>query len=147
MSTPLSEGAAPGQGDASDPLEALLAERAALVESAKNLHARYGPYGTCTEVRDNLRAELAVEYRARLADHLGKITQAAVDEAVRTDERYVSFIREMEEGRARLYVLSAGIKAVDYRIRRYLASLGAEAMTSLEIGEADAIPDREQGTL
>ncbi len=126
-----------------DPLEALLAERASLVESAKDLHARYGPYGTCTEVRENLRAELAVEYRARLTDHLGKITQAAVDEAVRTDERYTSFIKEMEEGRARLYVLYDAIKAVDYRIRRYLASIGAGAMLVPEVGETLATSEGE----
>ncbi len=132
MSTPVSERVAPTQGVGNDPLEMLLAERAALVDSAKDLHARYGAYGTCTEVRENLRAELAVEYRARLADHLGKITQAAVDEAVRTDERYTSFIREMEEGRSRLYVLYDGIKAIDYRIRRYLASMGAGQMIPLE---------------
>ena len=125
MSTPVSERAAPVQRAGDDPLEALLAERAALVESAKDLHARYGAYGTCTEVRENLRAELAVEYRARLADHLGKVTQAVVDEAVRTDERYVGFIKEMEEGRARLYVLYDRVKDIDHRIRRYLASIGA----------------------
>ncbi len=60
-----------------DPLEALLAERTALVESAKDLHARYGAYGTCAEVRENLRAELAVEYRARLADHLALLCQVS----------------------------------------------------------------------
>ena len=128
----MTEAATALHGAADDPLEALLAERAALIESAKDLHARYGAYGTCTEVRENLRAELAVEYRARLADHLGKITQAAVDEAVRTDERYTSFIKEMEEGRAELYVLYDRIKAVDYRIRRYLAFIGSDQMMPSE---------------
>jgi chromosome segregation ATPase len=143
MSTPATDGAFRTQDAADEPLERLLAERAALVESAKDLHARYGPYGTCTEVRENLRAELAVEYRARLADHLGKITQAVVDEAVRTDERYVSFIREMEEGRARLYVFSDRIKAVDHRIRRYLASIGAGAMAPAETGETPITSEGE----
>jgi hypothetical protein len=94
-----------------DELEALLATRAALVRQAATLHARYGPGGTFTEVRENLRAELAVEYRARLADFEGRVTQAMVDEAVRTDGRYAALIADAEAARERLYVLYDDVRA------------------------------------
>ena len=67
-----------------DDLEALLGARAALVREAAPLHARYGPGGTFTEVREALRGELAAEYRARLADFEGRVTQAMVAEAAKT---------------------------------------------------------------
>lgn len=59
-------------------LETLLEARAAVVREAAPLHARHGPGGTFAEVRENLRAELAVEYRARLADYEGRVTQAMI---------------------------------------------------------------------
>jgi hypothetical protein len=108
-----------------DDLDALLAARAALVREAAPLHARHGPGGTFTEVRDNLRAELAVEYRARLADFEGRVTQAMVDEAVRTDARYVTFVAEAEAARERLYVLYDDVRAAGARVARALAAARA----------------------
>ena len=108
-----------------DELDPLLAARAALVREAAALHARYGPGGTFTEVRENLRAELAVEYRARLADFEGRVTQAMVDEAVRTDGRYAALIAEAEAARERLYVLYDDVRAASARVARALAAVRA----------------------
>jgi hypothetical protein len=103
-------------------LERLLAARAALVREAAPLHARYGPGGTFTEVRESLRAELAAEYRARLADFEGRVTQTMVDEAVRADPRYASLLAEAETARARLYVLYDDVRAASARVARALAA-------------------------
>jgi hypothetical protein len=108
-----------------DELETLLAARAASIREAAPLHARYGPGGTFTEVRENLRAELAVEYRARLADYEGRVTQAMIDEAVRTDARYVALIAEAAAARERLYVLYDDVRAASARVARALAAARA----------------------
>jgi hypothetical protein len=125
-------------------LEALLAARAALVRQAAALHARYGPGGTFTELRENLRAALAVEYRARLADFEGRVTQAMVDEAVRTDERYTGLIADAEEARERLYVLHDEVRAASARVDRALAAargLFAPAGVALE---GDGLADTQR---
>jgi hypothetical protein len=114
-----------------DDLEALLAARAALVREAAPLHARYGPGGTFTEVREGLRAELAAEYRARLADFEGRVTQAMVDEAVRADPRYAALLAEAESARARLYVLYDDVRAATARIARALAAARAAVPAEL----------------
>jgi hypothetical protein len=114
-----------------DELDSLLAARAALVREAAALHARYGPGGTFTEVRENLRAELAVEYRARLADYEGRVTQAMIDEAVRTDARYAALIGEAEAARERLYVLYDDVRAASARVARALAAARATAPPEL----------------
>ena len=122
----------------SDDLEPLLAARAALVREAAPLHARYGPGGTFTEVREALRAELAVEYRARLADFEGRVTQAMVDEAVRTDARYAALMAEAESARARLYVLYDDVRAATARVERALAASRASVppeLADLERGD------------
>ena len=118
-----------------DDLEALLTARAALVREAAPLHARCGPGGTFTEVRENLRAALAVEYRARLADFEGRVTQAMVDEAVRTDDRYTELIDEAERARERLYVLYDEVRAATARVAGALAAARTSAppeLTDLE---------------
>ena len=99
-------------------LESLLTARALLVREAAPLHARYGIGGTFIELREVLRAELAVDYRTRLADYEGRVTQAMVDEAVRADPRYVALLTEAEAGRARLYVLYDDIRAATARFAR-----------------------------
>jgi len=114
-----------------DDLEALLAARTQLVREAAPLHARFGPGGTFTEVRDNLRAALAVEYRARLADFEGRVTQSMIDEAVRTDDRYTSLIDEAERERERLYVLYDEVRAATARVARALAALRATVSPEL----------------
>lgn len=122
----------------SDDLEPLLAARADAVRAAAPLHARYGPGGTFTEVRENLRAELAVEYRARLADYEGRVTQAMIDEAVRTDARYVVLIAEAEAARERLYVLYEEVRAASARVARALGAARASVapeLSDLERGE------------
>ena len=116
-------------------LDVLLAARAALVREAAPLHARYGLGGTYTELRENLRAALSVEYRARLADFEGRVTQAMVDEAVRTDDRFVALIADAEEARERLYVLYDDIRAATARIDRALAA--ARASTGPEMHELE----------
>jgi len=121
--------------DRADALESLLAARSALVREAAALHARYGPGGTYTELRENLRATLAVEYRARLADFEGRVTQAMVDEAVRTDERYARFIDEAEEARERLYVLYDEVRAATARVAHALAA--ARASITPELGDLE----------
>ena len=114
-----------------DRLEALLAARAALVREAAPLHARYGPGGTFAEVREALRAELAVEYRARLADYEGRVTQTMIDEAVRTDARFARLVSEAEEGRARLHVLYDDVRAATARIAVALAAARASVPPEL----------------
>jgi hypothetical protein len=120
-------------------LEALLAARADAVRAAAPLHARYGPGGTFTEVRENLRAELAVEYRARLADFEGRVTQAMVDEAVRTDARYAALLAEAEAARERLYVLYDDVRAAGVRVARALAA--ARASVPPELGDLERADD------
>jgi hypothetical protein len=122
-----------------DDLEALLAARAALVREAAALHARYGPGGTFTEVRENLRATLAIEYRARLADYEGRVTQAMVDEAARTDARYAALIDEAEAGRERLYVLYDDVRAASARVARALAA--ARAGVPAELADLERADD------
>jgi hypothetical protein len=107
------------------------------VRSAAALHARYGPGGTFTEVRENLRAELAVEYRARLADYEGRVTQAMIDEAVRTDARFTALVAEAEDARERLYVLYDDVRAASARVARLLAASRA--------GVPAELPDLERG--
>ena len=114
-----------------DPLESLLAARAALVREAAPLHARYGPGGTFAEVREGLRAELAAGYRARLADFEGRVTQAMIDEAVRADPQYAALIAEAEQARERLYVLYDEVRAAGARIAAALAARRASAPAEL----------------
>ena len=118
-----------------DVLDTLLAGRAALVREAAPLHARFGAGGTFPEVRENLRAELAVEYRTRLADYEGRVTQAMIDEAVRTDSRYVALIDEAETARERLYVLYEEVRAASARLARVLA--GTRAMVPPEVADLE----------
>ena len=120
-------------------LETLLEARAAAVREAAPLHARYGPGGTFTEARENLRAELAVEYRARLADYEGRVTQVMIDEAVRTDTRFVALIEEAEAARERLYVLYDEVRAAGARIAAVLA--GARTGAPVEIAELETEDD------
>jgi hypothetical protein len=122
-----------------DDLEALLGARAALVREAAPLHARYGPGGTFTEVREALRGELAAEYRARLADFEGRVTQAMVDEAVRADARYGALLAEAEQARARLYVLYDDVRAATARIARLLAA--ARASVPAELADLERAED------
>jgi hypothetical protein len=122
-----------------DELDALLAARAAVVREAAPLHARYGPGGTFTEARENLRAELSVEYRARLADFEGRVTQAMVDEAVRTDARYAALVDEAEAARARLYVLYDDVRAAGARVARALAA--ARATPPPELADLERADD------
>lgn len=122
-----------------DDLDALLAARAALVRQAGPLHARYGPGGTFTEVRENLRAELAVEYRARLADYEGRVTQAMIDEAVRTDARYAALLAEAEAARERLYVLYDDVRAASAQVARALAA--ARAGVPAELADLERADD------
>jgi hypothetical protein len=120
-------------------LDALLAARAAAVREAAALHARYGPGGTFAEVREGLRAELAVEYRTRLADYDGRVTQAMVDEAVRTDARYAALLAEAERARERLYVLYDDVRAAGARVARALAA--ARASVPPEPADLDGADD------
>ena len=120
-------------------LETLLEARSAAVRDAAPLHARYGPGGTFTEIRENLRAELAVEYRARLADYEGRVTQVMIDEAVRTDARFVALIEEAEAARERLYVLYDEIRGTGARIAATLAR--ARASVAAELAELDTADD------
>jgi hypothetical protein len=101
-------------------LEKLLVTRHALIRAARDLHGRYGRGGTASEHRDVLRAQLAVEYRARLADHEGRVTQTMVDEAVRTDPKYGVLLDEIEAARGRLYMLYDEVRAVTARIAEHL---------------------------
>jgi hypothetical protein len=126
-----------------DDLEALLAARAALVRAAAPLHARFGPGGTFTEVRENLRAALAVEYRARLADFEGRVTQAMVDEAVRTDDRYTGLIEDAERARERLYVLYDEVRAATARVASALAA--ARAVAPPELADLERFEDSPPG--
>jgi hypothetical protein len=126
-----------------DGLEALLAARAALVREAAPLHARFGPGGTFTEVRENLRAALAVEYRARLADFEGRVTQAMVDEAVRTDDRYTGLIDEAERARERLYVLYDEVRAATARVATALAA--ARTSAPPELADLERFEDSSAG--
>ena len=129
-----------------DDLEALLAARAALVREAAALHARHGPGGTFTEVRENLRAALGVEYRTRLADYEGRVTQAMVDEAARTDARYTALIAEAEAGRERLYVLYDDIRAASARVERALAAGRAGVPVELaDLDGGDEVAARSEG--
>ena len=95
--------AGPGAESESQPpptyaaLNRFLEERARLVGDARYLHARFGPQGTFAEQREILRARLALEYRERMLGGEVRLTQAMVDEAVRADERYVSYLEEAEE--------------------------------------------------
>jgi hypothetical protein len=124
-----------------DDLDSLLAARAAVVREAAPLHARYGPGGTFIEVRETLRAELAVEYRARLADYEGRVTQAMIDEAVRTDARYTALVAEAESARARLYVLYDDVRAASARVARVLAA--GRATLPDELSDLESAEERE----
>jgi hypothetical protein len=96
-------------------LERFLDERARLVFEARHLHARFGPQGTFAEQREIVRSQLALEYRERMGGE-GRLTQAMIDEAVRSDDRYVTLIQEAEDARARLYVMYDRIRQVNARI-------------------------------
>jgi hypothetical protein len=96
-------------------LERFLDERSRLVFEARHLHARFGPQGTFAEQREIVRAQLALEYRERMGGE-GRLTQAMIDEAVRSDDRYVTLIQEAEDARARLYVMYDRIRQVNARI-------------------------------
>lgn len=96
-------------------LTRFLDERARLVLEARHLHARHGVQGTFAEQREILRSQLALEYRERMGGE-GRLTQAMIDEAVRSDERFVSLIQEAEDARARLYVMYDRIRQVNARI-------------------------------
>ena len=96
-------------------LTRFLDERARLVLEARHLHARHGVQGTFAEQREIVRSQLALEYRERMGGE-GRLTQAMIDEAVRSDERFVSLIQEAEDARARLYVMYDRIRQVNARI-------------------------------
>lgn len=90
---------------------AWLDERQRLVGELRELEAKYGDGGTWKEYRDNLFALIAVEKRAELEanapivkDSKGvekprPVTEAMVEEAVRTDERFTDFTQGVQDGK------------------------------------------------
>jgi hypothetical protein len=110
-------------------LESLQAKRAALATTNAALWARYGDGGTFGQKRDNVFALIAIEKRGELEAPdkdaepgkivaVKKVTEAMVEQAVRTDPRYTRLIDEAEEQRTRFYLNNNAIKDLDEKMFR-----------------------------
>jgi len=101
-----------------EPLEALQAERQELAEKIAPLWARYGDGGTWSAQRDNLYAAIALKKRMELEAKGSKITEAAVDVLVRTDEMFTKVVDRAEAERTKLFLLQSEMTSLDERFTR-----------------------------
>ena len=98
-----------------DDLSALHAKRDALVKTASNLYARFGPFGTAEARRKSALALAAMQVRA---DATERLTEKAIEDASRTHKTYLACLDEMEDGRATWLVLENKIQNITDVIQR-----------------------------
>jgi hypothetical protein len=98
------------------PLDALQADRRALVTQVAALKGLYGPFGGFDARRKVLLAICASE--AREAAREVKTTEAAITDAAHAHEAYRDWITRTELERAEYIVLEDAITAITERIHR-----------------------------
>ncbi len=105
-----------------EPVDALLAEREALVGRVATLRARYGGWGTFDHLRKIELARLAGLIRAQaVRDKVGgtgKMTAAEIDDQAHSHPDYRDFITNATVERAEWGKLEAKIEAIDATIQR-----------------------------
>jgi len=97
-------------------LQSLLEKRLKLVDQIAALHAKYGPSGTYITRRDILEAQLGRKHRSILDATEQKVTQGHIQELVKTDPEYLTFITDVEVSREKLFQLYGELKDVTMRI-------------------------------
>ena len=98
------------------PLDALQADRRALVTQVAPLKGLYGPFGGFDARRKVLLAICASE--AREGAREGKVTEAAITDAAHAHEAYRDWIDRTEQQRAEYIVMEEAISAITERIHR-----------------------------
>ena len=99
-------------------IDELLAERDALVEQVKVLRAKHGPYGTFEALRKIELASIAQAKRAACVAGEKKVTEAAIEDAALSDERYLAFVTQATTERAQWAVLENRIEGINDTINR-----------------------------
>lgn len=77
----------------------------------------YGPSGTYFSRRDILESQLRKKYRKVLSPTGERITAGHIEEEVKTDPEYITFVTEAENSRERLFTLYSQLKDITYRIQ------------------------------
>ena len=104
-------------------VDALLAERARLADELAPLDAVCGPGGMGEHQISQYKYALMFEHRARLLEGPGKVTEGMVEEAAKSDPRYVAKLQEFERLRMEYVTVKAAIDNVTTRIQWAMALL------------------------
>ncbi len=107
--------------------DALLAERLALTVKLAPLDAIVGPAGVGEAQLKSMLFGVAAEHRHRFAEEGKKVTETAIEEAARSDARYVAKIDEMAGIRAEYVVLRAMVDNLTSRLQWAMAVMRYEA--------------------
>lgn len=108
-------------------LEPLLRDRLRISEDIAKLHPVYGPSGTYVSRRDILESQLRKKHRIILSSTGEKFTATQVDDEVKTDPEYITFVTEAEKSRERLFLLYSQLKDITYRIQWLMNIHGDES--------------------
>lgn len=114
-----------------EPIERLLAGRAELIKRIAPLRARHGMGGTYGDQRKIELSQIAATIRAKAVAASTKLTEAAIDEAAHSDDRYVAFVTKATNERVEFIQLEDEIQAINDKINRGQAVaryLSAEVM-------------------
>lgn len=106
-----------------EPLAALLAERAELIEVVADLRAKFGSFGTFDHLRKVMLSQIKSKVRLEAMRDKRKVNNDQVDEEAHEDGDYYAFILDATKDRARWVRFEAKIEAIDYRINRGQALL------------------------
>lgn len=100
------------------PLAELLPERQRLVEQVADLRARYGSFGTFSDLRRIELAKCAAIIRAQATQDKRKISAKQVDDEAHAHPAYIDFVILATQQRALWCKLEAKIEAIDFTINR-----------------------------
>ena len=98
-------------------LDALHAERRALLPEYTKLRALYGPFGTADARRKAMVSVVAIRVRRDLLAKNEKVTEAYLDAAAHADEQYQRHLDERDAGAARYLKLDTTVTEIEERIR------------------------------
>lgn len=97
-----------------DDYETLLTSLESVLHRRAPLYAKYGPGGTFDHSRKTLLAAIKNEYRSGATT---RVSEASLDDVGHADERYVKFVDDATEERAKYALLDADAQVLEYRLQ------------------------------
>lgn len=98
-------------------LDALQAERRALLVQLAPLKARHGSFGTWDAKRKQLVEALKVRHRARLIAEGVKTTETMIDAEAHADEQYARFLDQAERDKVQFLLLDNRLSEIEEQIK------------------------------